>query len=140
MSQNKPAAFREDLLDLYFEAGAFLKILEGYDENYVTCMEKIDTDLRLKLFCINPADRMKAALARCRSAVFFSATLTPAAYFRQLFGCSDAAYGLTLPSPFPKENFCLLMATGISTRYRNRENSLDRPHSVCFDVDFRHPR
>jgi DNA excision repair protein ERCC-2 len=123
--QNKPAAFREDLLGLYFEAGAFLKILEGYDANYVTCMEKGDLDLRLKLFCINPADRMKAALARCRSAVFFSATLTPAAYFKHLFGCGDDAHGLVLPSPFPKENFFLLMATGISTRYRNRESSLN---------------
>jgi len=122
--QNKPAAFREELLDLYFEVGAFLKILEGYDENYVTCMEKIDQDLRLKLFCINPADRMKAALARCRSAVFFSATLTPAAYFRHLFGCGDDAYGFMLPSPFPKKNFSLLMANGISTRYRDRESSL----------------
>lgn len=122
--RDKSASFREVLLERYFEVGAFLKILEGYDENYVTCMEKIDKDLRLKLFCINPSERMRAALARCRSAVFFSATLTPGAYFKKLFGCGDDASGLSLPSPFPKENFCLLLADGISTRYRNRESSL----------------
>ncbi|MFH0728526.1 MAG: ATP-dependent DNA helicase [Pseudomonadota bacterium] len=123
--RNQPAAFREDLLELYFEVGAFLKILQSYDENYVTCMEKRDKDLRVKLFCINPADQMKSALTRCRSAVFFSATLTPAGYFRQLFGFTEAAHGLTLPSPFPKENLCLLLANGISTRYRDRESSLE---------------
>ncbi|MBU4318953.1 MAG: ATP-dependent DNA helicase [Proteobacteria bacterium] len=123
--QNHPAAFREQLLDLYFKVGSFLKILEGYDENYITCAEKNDKDLRLKLFCINPADRMKAALARCRSVVFYSATLTPASYFKQLFGCGDEAFCLSLPSPFPKENFCLLLANHISTRYRNREGSLN---------------
>jgi DNA excision repair protein ERCC-2 len=122
--KNKPAPFREPLLSLYFEVGTFLKILDGYTDNYATCMEKIGLDLKIKLFCVDPADQMAAALARGRSIVFFSATLTPIAYFKKLFGCNDNAYGFSLPSPFPRENFCLLSLNRLSTRYQSRETTL----------------
>lgn len=124
LAKNKPAEFREQLLAFYFEVGAFLRILEAYDDSTVTCMEKIGKDVRVKLFCIDPTTRMREALTRCRSAVFFSATLTPQHYFRKLFGCRDSAYGLTLPSPFPPDRLCLMLANRISTRYRRREMSL----------------
>jgi DNA excision repair protein ERCC-2 len=122
--QNIEADFREALLEGYFEVGRFLGTLEGYDERYVTLMASEGKALRLKLFCMNPQKDMADALTRCHSAVFFSATLTPMDYFRKLFGCSDKAGTLALASPFPRENFHLLMAPSISTRYRRREASL----------------
>lgn len=124
LAKNKPAGFREQLLAFYFETGAFLRILEAYDDSTVTCMENFGKDVRVKLFCIDPSARMQEALTRCRSAVFFSATLTPQHYFRKLFGCRDGAYGLTLPSPFPPDHLRLMLANRISTRYRQRELSL----------------
>jgi DNA excision repair protein ERCC-2 len=124
LAQNIEADFREVLLDRYFEVGRFLGTLEGYDERYATLMESGGKDLRVKLFCMNPAEDMAEALTRCRSAVFFSATLMPLDYFKQLFGCKENAAALTLSSPFPKENFHLLVAPAVSTRYHHREASL----------------
>lgn len=124
LAQNIEADFREALIEGYFDVGRFLSTLEGFDEHYATLMEANGKALRVKLFCINPAKALAEALTRCRSAVFFSATLTPMDYFRELFGCSDKAGTLSLPSPFPRENFHLLMAPAISTRYRRREASL----------------
>jgi DNA excision repair protein ERCC-2 len=124
LARNIATEFREKLLDVYLEVSAFLNILEGYDDCYVTCAEAMGKDLRLKLFCMDPARQMKAALARCQSVVFFSATLSPANYFKHLFGCGNEARFITLSSPFPSANFCLLMAPTVTTRYRRREESL----------------
>lgn len=124
LARNEPTPFREQLLELYFAVGGFVKISDQFDDSYVTCLEKSGADLRVKLFCMNPADHLASALTRCTAAVFFSATLAPADYFRHLLGCNDTAGVMALPSPFPEENLCLLTANRISTRYRHREKSL----------------
>ncbi len=122
--KNESPPFREPLLDLYFAASGFMKILDQYDESYVTLMEKTGGDCRLKLFCMDPSRHLKAALTRCVSAIFFSATLTPTDYFQTLLGCSDTAGCLHLGSPFPEKNLCLMIADRVSTRYRHRSQSL----------------
>jgi len=138
LTRNEPAPFREALLDLYFSVSGFLKIFEQFDESYVTCMEKTGADLKVKLFCMNPADHLKAALTRCDTAIFFSATLAPADYFRYLLGCSESAGQLSLDSPFPEENLCLLTSGRISTRYRHREKSLASvADAICAVVNSR---
>jgi DNA excision repair protein ERCC-2 len=126
LALNQKTEFREALLDLFFEVGAFLKILDTYDAGYMTCMETDSRELRIKLYCINPAGRMKEALGRCQSAIFFSATLTPATYFKEVFGCDSSANYYSLPSPFPKEHLGVLLINTISTRFKNREKSLFR--------------
>jgi DNA excision repair protein ERCC-2 len=124
LARNEPASFREALLDLYFSVSGFLKIFDQFDESYTTCFEKVGTDLRIKLFCMNPAEHLKEALTRCDTVIFFSATLAPSNYFLHLLGCSESAGLLTLASPFPEKNLCLLIAGRISTRYHHRKNSL----------------
>lgn len=123
LAQNIQSAFREALLDLYFEVNQFLRISENYDEAYVSCFEKEGSDLRLKLFCLDPSRLMADALKRCRAAIFFSATLTPLDYFHSIFGCGEEAGRLMLASPFPPENLRLLVADRISTYYRQREKT-----------------
>jgi DNA excision repair protein ERCC-2 len=87
LGRNEKAVFREALLDLYFAVIAFIRVFEAYDASYVTCYEKQDADLKVKLFCVDPSGQLGDALGRCRAAVFFSATMTPAAYFKKMFGC-----------------------------------------------------
>jgi len=120
LTKNIKSSFREDLLALFFAAGGFIKISEQYGENYTTCMEKTGEDLKIRLFCTDPAAPLGNALARCRAAVFFSATLTPMAYFKKVFGCDPAARERIYPSPFPPENLFVLLSDRISTRYRHR--------------------
>ena len=124
LASNQPSAFREALLELFFDVGGFFKILDTYDAGYVTCLETDGRDLRIKLYCINPSGRMKDALGRCRSAIFFSATLTPPAYYKEIFGCDPKANFYSLPSPFPKEHLGILLLNKISTRYKQREKTL----------------
>jgi DNA excision repair protein ERCC-2 len=120
LARNRKTAFREDLLQLYFAVSAFVLTAERFDEAYRTCYTVEGKDLQVKLFCVDPSVQLADALDRCRAAVFFSATLTPAAYFKQMFGCEAATPNLSLPSPFPQDNFAVFVAHRISTFYKDR--------------------
>ena len=111
-------------MQLYFDAMAFVKISEFYDERYVTFVEKTEKDVTIKLFCLDPSRLLCEALKRGKAAVFFSATLMPLDYFREILGGSRDDYIMYLNSPFDTNNRCLLIADGISTRYRHREQSI----------------
>jgi Rad3-related DNA helicase len=114
----------EEFLQLYFDALAFLRISEFYDERYVTFVEKTEKDVTIKLFCIDPSKLLSEALKRGKAAVLFSATLMPLDYFREILGGSQNDYIMYLNSPFDTNNRCLLVADGISTRYRDRDQSV----------------
>jgi DNA excision repair protein ERCC-2 len=123
LSLNTKAPFREQLLDLYFTVGGFMRVAEAYDGSYATVFETFDNDLRVKLFCIDPSRQLGQALKRCNAAVFFSATMTPAAYFKNIFGCEESADHLILPSPFPPENLKIFLSVSASTLYRQRDRT-----------------
>ncbi|WP_425060166.1 3'-5' exonuclease DinG [Sporomusa carbonis] len=125
LASNEPADFREKLLDTYFEVNAFLRTSEMYDERYVTYVEKAGKDVKLKLFCVNPSELLRQALARGRAAVFFSATLTPLNYFLKMLGGAEGDGKIAVPSPFTHNNLCLLVADNISTTYKTREKTYD---------------
>jgi DNA excision repair protein ERCC-2 len=119
----KAQAFRDKLIDLYFDAARFARVAEQFDGSYSTCYEPADKDIRVKLFCMDPSTQLSQALERCKTAVFFSATMTPSGYFRRIFGCKESAKELILPSPFPRENFRVLVTDTISTLYRQRNKT-----------------
>jgi DNA excision repair protein ERCC-2 len=122
LEKNLDSAFREELLERYFESGGFLRVADQFDAAYAAIYEPLAKDLRLKLFCIDPSRQMGDALNRCRSAVFFSATLTPLDYFRTMLA-SESAEALSLPSPFPAENLAVFVADRLSTYYRHRDRT-----------------
>ncbi|MFO7897211.1 MAG: ATP-dependent DNA helicase [Candidatus Cloacimonadales bacterium] len=122
LAQNIAADFRPLLLEFYFNAHWLARVLEEYDQHYITTFSRRSSELIIKLFCVDPSAQMKTALERCRAAIFFSATLTPEAYFSQLFGCAPEAEKKVLASPFPAENL-LVCRADISTRYKDRQQT-----------------
>jgi DNA excision repair protein ERCC-2 len=121
---NEESPLRPSLLEIYFTVIGFLRIYEIYDRNYATCYDSEPGDARVKLFCIDPSVQLGASMNRCRTAVFFSATLRPMDYYRTMFGLEPTGVQLTLPSPFPSRNFGVFISHHISTYYRQREDSL----------------
>ncbi len=91
-------------------------------------------DLVVKLFCIDPARQMREAQERGIAAVFFSATLTPAGYFKRMFGCSETAAELILSSPFPPENLLIAIAGNVSTLYARREKTKDEIAQIILSM------
>ena len=111
----------DEILDFYFSVRDFLNISELVDENYVIYTEQgEDGWFRLKLFCVNPAENLKAYLEKGISAVFFSATLLPLTYYRKLLSCREDDYGIYVPSPFDREKRCILTGVDVSSRYTRR--------------------
>jgi DNA excision repair protein ERCC-2 len=125
LARNQPADYRDLVMQCYFEVNGFLRVWEQYDDSYVTCREAGGRDLLLKLFCLDPSGHLRSALKRCRAAVFFSATLTPAGYFEEILGCGPSTVKLAIPSPFPPGHLDVLIANDISTYYTQREGSVN---------------
>lgn len=115
----------KEWLDMFFSTHWFLSVAEMFDDNYATCIEKKDRGLRIKIFCIDPSDRLRIAMERAKSVVLFSATITPISYFAKILGCSDSISKRILPSPFPSFNICLCVARSISTLYKKRDSTKD---------------
>ncbi len=113
----------KELLELFFQCLAFTRIAELYDSRYLTYVEKEEKDVKLKIFCLDPSFLLGQAIQRGKSAVFFSATLSPIEYFKEILGGVKEDDGMLLPSPFNIDNLCLLIASNISTKYRDREDS-----------------
>ncbi len=114
------------LLDLFFEALDFLRVAQGFDETYALLYSAPEKNLSVRLFCIDPAPQMRAALCRSRSAILFSATLSPAPYFKTVLGLDEDADELYLSSPFPESHLKVLCANRISTRFKDRDATLSR--------------
>jgi Rad3-related DNA helicase len=121
--KNQPAEFREALLALYFRLHSFRRTAETYDERYVTLIEN-EKKVRLRLFCLDPSVLLRKALSRGKAAIFFSATLTPMDYYRNLLGGAADDPVLQLSSPFPPENLAVLIQDRIQTHFKGRAESL----------------
>jgi DNA excision repair protein ERCC-2 len=121
---NAPSDFREDLLRFYFDCLHFLRVAERYGPEYATiCQADEKAALRIKLFCMDPSEQLRQCWQRCRGAVLFSATLTPAGYFQSILGCTAQTAALNLASPFPSANLAVFVTPRISTFYRRRQDS-----------------
>ncbi len=76
------------------------------------------------VLCLDPSPMLRESFSKVKGAIFLSGTLSPVDYFMEgILGEKDEPY-LLLPSPFPKENFKILLAANVSTRYKDREKTL----------------
>lgn len=124
LAENVKSAYEEDLRQLYFDSNAYIRISELYDEHYVMTMKRNTSDLIVTQFCIDPSLLVKGTLKKGTAACLFSATMTPLPYFLSLLGGDENTKRLMLYSPFPKDNLGVFIHNGISTRYRQRANSI----------------
>jgi len=112
-----------DILNLYFELNKYLLITDLYDKRFITLTETRGSDLFYTLFCPDPSGIINERLKRGVASVLFSATLHPLPFYRDLLGGEQDAPVLSLPSPFDPTYQQIIIQSGISTRYTNRENS-----------------
>ena len=117
MEDNPEFEDRDLVLDFYFQIRDFLNLFEGVDDSYRIYSEYLpDGKFMLKLFCINPANNLKECLGKGNSTIFFSATLLPILYYKELLSGNLEEYAVYAKSPFPLENRLLLVAADVSSR------------------------
>lgn len=123
---NREAAGYDEVLDLYFDVLHYIRIDELYCDGYRSYFEKFKkNDFKVKMFCIDPRLVLKRWIDQSVTTVFFSATLHPLPYFEKLYGGNDVDRKLKFPSPFPRENKKVLILRNISTKFKERESSIE---------------
>ncbi|MBI5063077.1 MAG: DEAD/DEAH box helicase, partial [Desulfatitalea sp.] len=86
LRRNQQTPFRQELLRFYFDGLRFVRTAEQYSPAYATIAEGRGKEVQVKLFCMDPSDPLRESWRRCKAAVLFSATLTPADCFKTILG------------------------------------------------------
>lgn len=115
--------FPEEYKDLSREAHRFSFLYDNYGERETLYGEREKEGYTLHCYCLDPSSMLADSLLKVKGAIIFSATLSPMAYYQDaISGSHDKPY-LLLASPFPKENFDLMLAPMVSTRYKDRDKT-----------------
>lgn len=91
------------------------------DDRYLIYALRSEDSFEIKIFCVDPSKDLGERLAKGCGAVFFSATLLPVQYYKEMLSDTAASdYDLYVDSPFAEENRLLVAATDVSSRYTRR--------------------
>lgn len=121
LNENSECDDRETVLDLYFKIRDFLYVSDRLDENYRIYSRLLaDGSFMVKLMCVNPSRCLRECLDRGVSTVFFSATLLPIRYYKELLSGSQEEYAVYAKSPFQADKRLVLAASDVSSRYSRR--------------------
>lgn len=118
---------REQVLEFYFEISHFLLMYDGISDDYVMYTQMGDEGkFFLKLFCVNPAKKLRACMEKGVSSILFSATLIPVQYYKKLLGGTKEDYEIYADSAFESSKRALLIGNDVTSKYtrRNEEEYL----------------
>lgn len=124
-----PLAVDPALLQFFFQALQFLRLSEVFDEHFLFDISKRNGAGRrsLSTLCLRnvvPAPLLAPRFAAARSAVLFSATLSPRHFYADLLGIPADTAWLEVESPFVAEQLQVRIVSEVSTRYQHRQASL----------------
>lgn len=121
---------RKEVLDFYFQVRMFVNIYERVDENYLIYSELDGKGhFWIRLFCVNPSACLQEFLEKGNSAVFFSATLLPIHYYKNLLSTSKEDYAVYARSPFDVRRRLLLVGNDVSSKYTSRGEEMYRRYA-----------
>ena len=124
-NENKVIKNKDEILEVYFKILDFIRISEYFCDTH-RLLGKIENDsVSLSYTCL---DASKFILSTINESIhgitFFSATLYPITYYMDLLTKGNGKY-LQLPSPFDPNNLSIIINKDISTKYIDRESSVD---------------
>nr|MBX2881405.1 ATP-dependent DNA helicase [Granulosicoccus sp.] len=124
-----PCLTSQSSIDLFRALCRYSSIAELYGDNHrtITAIENTGRlkDVQINLFCLDASSSLSVQYVNYRSTVLFSASLSPALYFRDSLGLPATTQHLQLTSPFSSCNVYQAVVDWIETRYKARQSSLD---------------
>ncbi len=108
---------------LYSELSDFASSADAFDKHHITFVEVFGGDIQCRHICLDPSAHIDRSLSLAHASVLFSATLQPPDYFMYSLGIGKKGDALELPSPYDKDNLCLMAADRVSTRLADRDTS-----------------
>lgn len=121
LDENREFPNRQAVLEFYFQVRRFLDIYELVDENYELYADFTEHgDFFLKLFCVNPSGNLSECMKRAFATIFFSATLLPVNYYKELLSGNREEYAIYISSPFDEKKRLLTIGREVSSKYTRR--------------------
>ena len=129
---DQPMLPGDPVLAFYWEALHFMALAEQFGGHalFDVSLAPARTGARRTPFstlCIRnvvPAPHLTQRHAAAHATVLFSGTLSPPHFYRDMLGLSEATGWMEADSPFRAEQLCVQVARHVSTRFRDRERSL----------------
>lgn len=107
------------------EVHKFLTIYDFIDDNYRIYFNRDTADnFNIVFKCIDASRYLKDRVDNCEGTVLFSGTLTPINYYKKMILGSEEYDSIELISPFERNNLKVLVNSKISTKYKDRQNTL----------------
>lgn len=119
----------KEVTEFYLNLRNFMNIHELADERYVIYTEHTadygvlrgaGERFRLKLYCVDPSHNLQERIDRGNATIFFSATLLPIQYYKNLLSTKKDNYAVYAETAFSEEQRLLLFAKDVSSRYKRR--------------------
>lgn len=120
MKEHPEMEEREEAVEIYFRLRHFFMILDTMEEGYQIYGEGEKNRITVRLLCVDPSSRLAEYLDRCRSGIFFSATLLPIQYYRQLLGGNHIPGAFSIASPFDRRKKLLAITSDVTSLYSSR--------------------
>ena len=112
------------LRDATYDLAEVVSKLSRYSPQFVSFVTLHGDAVTYRALCLDPSEIIASRLSLGRSAVLFSATMTPTAYYRNVLGGKPTDDELDLPSPFDPSQFSVAVLDRIGTRYSEREETV----------------
>ena len=124
LQKHKEFENRDIVLEFFFNTISFMDISERVDDCYeVYSRIDEDGDFKIHLACINPSGNLKYCMKKAVSTIFFSATLLPIGYYKELLSGNKDDYAMYIDSPFSQENRLMVIGADVTSKYTRRNRS-----------------
>jgi DNA excision repair protein ERCC-2 len=128
-----PQSVDENALRFYFDALHFMSLVEQFGDHSIVdvTLETPHGAARAKpatQICVRnviPAPFLKPRYAAARATIVFSGTLSPQHFYRDMLGLPADTGWVDVEGPFRAEQLNVHVAHHVSTRWRDRERSLE---------------
>ncbi len=111
---------KKEVVAFYLNIRHFLNIHETLDDTYEIYVGWEEEKFFIKLFCVTPVNQLKRYLEIGMSTIFFSATMLPIPYYREMLSNEEEDYAVYIPSPFEEEKRLLAIGSDVTSRYIKR--------------------
>ena len=123
MEEHRDFEEAEELSEIFFDVMHYNDMQEKLGGAYVVYEEHTDDGFMVRLFCVNPSENLGEYLSCARSGIFFSATLLPVSYYKELLSGNREDYAIYAHSVFNPDRRLLLIGRDVTSRYTHRNES-----------------
>lgn len=124
LQKHKEFDNRDIVLDFFFGTMRYLEVSVMLDSCYeVYGRIEEEGDFTIHLSCINPSGNLKYCMKKAVSTIFFSATLLPINYYKELLSGNKDDYAMYIDSPFDQKNRLMVIGSDVTSKYTRRNQT-----------------